>query len=303
MAIDLDLFIERVFDGQMLSEEEVDQICKLGQTLLDQEPNVIQVQAPVTIVGDIHGQFHDLIEMFRICGRPPYTNYLFLGDYVDRGYYSVECAILVVLLKLRYPNRITLIRGNHESRQVTQVYGFYDEVLRKYRSQTVWKSFTALFDVLPVAAVVSDKVFCIHAGLSPGFETISELNELFRKQEIPHDGPLADILWSDPDVRQGWGRSPRGAGYIFGADVTEKFLKRNDLKLVARGHQMAMDGYQWNHDKQIVTIFGAPNYCYRSGNQGAVMEIDENCGYGFIQYKYAPRRGDPSAHWVPEYFL
>ena len=149
------------------------------------------VRAPVTVCGDIHGQFHDLIELFRIAGNAPDTNFLFLGDYVDRGYYSVETVTLMICLKVRYKDRVTITRGNHESRQVTQVYGFYDECMRKYGNANVWRYFTDLFDYLPVSALIENTIFCLHGGLSPSLDTLDQVRELDRKQEVPHEGYAA----------------------------------------------------------------------------------------------------------------
>lgn len=139
------------------------------------ETNVIRVSGPVTICGDIHGQFDDLLELFKIGGFPPYTNYIFMGDYVDRGRDSVETFLLLLALKVRYKNRITLLRGNHESRLITQVYGFYDECIRKYGSLNVWRACTDIFDYLTLAAVVDDKVFCVHGGLSPNIRDMKDI--------------------------------------------------------------------------------------------------------------------------------
>lgn len=192
-------------------------------------------------VGDIHGQFHDLQELFRIGGNSPDTNYLFMGDYVDRGYYSVETVTLLVSLKVRYKDRVTILRGNHESRQITQVYGFYDECLRKYGNANVWKMFTDLFDFLPLTALIEDQIFCLHGGLSPSIDSLDQIRSLDRIQEVPHEGPMCDLLWSDPDDRCGWGISPRGAGYTFGQDISETFNHNNGLTLVARAHQLVME--------------------------------------------------------------
>eukprot|EP00940_MAST-03C_sp_MAST-3C-sp2_P002788 g2788.t1 len=289
---------------ETLSEAELKELCDRAKDILQEEKNVQHIPAPVTIVGDVHGQYHDLVELFRLGGPAPHTNYLFLGDYVDRGYYSVECVTLVIALKVRYPKRITILRGNHESRQITQVYGFYDECLRKYGTPSVWGYFTELFDYLPLAAVVANSIFCPHGGLSPSIDTLDNILTLKRVQEIPHEGPICDLMWSDPDDTSGWGISPRGAGYIFGTDITEKFNRVNGLKFIVRAHQLVMEGYSWHHDNALATIFSAPNYCYRCGNQAAIMEISENMERKIQQFDAAPRRGEPTVtRRIPDYFL
>jgi serine/threonine-protein phosphatase 2A catalytic subunit len=179
--------------------------------------------------------------LLKIGGDVPLTNYLFLGDYVDRGFYSLETISLLICLKIKYPTRLTLLRGNHESRQITQVYGFYDECLRKYGNANVWKLFTDLFDYLPLCALIDDQILCMHGGLSPALETLDDIKHLDRVQEVPHEGAMCDLLWSDPDERPGWGLSPRGAGYTFGIDISESFNRKNGLSLVARAHQLVME--------------------------------------------------------------
>ena len=280
------------------------------------------------------------MELFKIGGPNPDTNYLFMGthvclrmqtepltlsigDYVDRGYFSVETVTLLVALKIRYPQRITILRGNHESRQITQVYGFYDECLRKYGNANVWKYFTDLFDYLPLTALIENQIFCLHGGLSPSIDTLDNIRSLDRIQEVPHEGPMCDLLWSDPDDRCGWGISPRGAGYTFGQDISEAFNHNNNLTKVARAHQLVMEGYNWSQDGNVVTIFSAPNYCYRCGNQAAIMEIDEQMKstlYGSsyhmlyvelpaniensLQFDPCPRAGEPMvSRRTPDYFL
>lgn len=244
------------------------------------------------------------MELFRIGGELPETNYLFMGDYVDRGFYSVETVTLLVALKVRYKGRVTILRGNHESRQITQVYGFYDECLRKYGNANVWRFFTELFDYLPLASVVEDQIFCLHGGLSPSIDTLDQIRQLDRVQEVPHEGPMCDLLWSDPDDRCGWGISPRGAGYTFGQDISEQFNHTNNLKLIARAHQLVMNGYNWSQERNVVTIFSAPNYCYRCGNEAAIMEVDEHLKYTFLQFDPAPRAEEPNINKrTPDYFL
>ncbi|KFY13253.1 hypothetical protein V491_06475 [Pseudogymnoascus sp. VKM F-3775] len=300
----LDGWIESLMACKQLAEVDVQRLCEKAREVLQEESNVQPVKCPVTVCGDIHGQFHDLMELFRIGGPNPDTNYLFMGDYVDRGYYSVETVTLLVALKIRYPQRITILRGNHESRQITQVYGFYDECLRKYGNANVWKHFTDLFDYLPLTALIDNQIFCLHGGLSPSIDTLDNIRALDRIQEVPHEGPMCDLLWSDPDDRCGWGISPRGAGYTFGQDISEAFNHNNGLTLVARAHQLVMEGYNWSQDRNVVTIFSAPNYCYRCGNQAAIMEIDEHLKYTFLQFDPCPRAGEPMvSRRTPDYFL
>ena len=276
-----------------------------AKEIFTREENVQKVSAPVTICGDVHGQFHDLLELFRIGGKCPDTNYLFMGDYVDRGYHSLETVTLLVCLKVRYPNRIFLTRGNHESRQVTQVYGFYDECVKKYGNTLVWKYFTDLFDFLPLAALVENKFFCLHGGLSPDVATLDEIRQLNRKQEIPHSGAICDLLWSDPEEKDGWGPSPRGAGFIFGRDISSKFIYVNNLQMICRAHQLVMNGFNWSHEKNVCTLFSAPNYCYRCGNQAGIMEVDENLNTTIQQFDPNPvKRGDLNvSRRAPDYFL
>jgi len=306
---DLEGQIEHVWNKSELTKEQCKSLTEKAREILQEESNCQPVRCPVTVCGDIHGQFLDLKELYRIGGVLPETNYVFLGDYVDRGYYSVKTVTLMFLYKVRYKERITLLRGNHESRQITQVYGFFDECVRTYSGPDVWKLFTDTFDYLPVTAVIENQIICMHGGISPSLDSLDNIRQLDRIQEVPHEGPMCDLLWSDPDDRCGWGISPRGAGYTFGQDISEQFNHANGLKLIARAHQLVMEGYNWCHDRNVVTIFSAPNYCYRCGNQAAVMEIDEHLKYTFLQFdpppsqKDLPGEGSVPSKRVPDYFL
>ena len=167
----------------------------------------------------------------------------------------------------------------------------------------MWKVFTDLFDCLPLGALVDSQIFCVHGGLSPSIDSLDQVQQLPR-EEVPHEGPMCDLLWSDPDDRSGWGISPRGAGYTFGQDISEQFNHNNGLMLIARAHQLTMEGYTWCHERNVVTVFSAPNYCYRCGNQAAILEVDEHLTYNFIQFDPAPRRGEPHVtRRAPDYFL
>jgi len=305
MTSELDRQIEQLRNCECIKESEVKALCAKAREILVEESNVQRVDAPVTICGDIHGQFFDMMELFKVGGECPDTNYLFLGDFVDRGFNSVETFLLLLALKVRYPDRITLIRGNHESRQITQVYGFYDECLRKYGSLNVWRYCTEIFDYLSLAAVIEDKIFCVHGGLSPSINTLDDIRAIDRKQEVPHDGAMCDLMWSDPDEIEGWGLSPRGAGYLFGEDIVEQFNRNNNIDLICRAHQLVMEGYKVMFHDSLVTVWSAPNYCYRCGNVAAILELDENLNKYYKIFEAAPQenRGVPAKKSIPDYSL
>lgn len=267
-----------------IPEEDVQQICAKAIEILVEEANIQHLHTPITICGDIHGQLHDLVTLFETGGECPQTQYLFLGDFVDRGFYSFESLLLLLALKVRYPDKITLIRGNHESRQITTVYGFYDECLRKYGSVNVWRYCCEVFDYLSLGAVVGgpDGVFCVHGGLLPEIETIDEIRRLDRKQEVPHEGAMCDLLWLDPEDVQLWSILPRGAGYLFGENEVQRFNQKNNISLIARAHQLVMEGYKELFLGSLVTVWLAPNYCYRCGNIALILTIDDDC---LRQYK------------------
>ena len=186
--------IERLLQRKQLIEKDVKVLCEKAKEILMKEKNVQPVSTPVTICGDIHGQFNDLMELFEIVGQPPDMNFLFLGDYVDRGFFSVEVVSLLFAFKVRYPSQITLLRGNHETRQITQVYGFYDECCRKYGNPNVWKYFTDAFDYLPLTTLIDNQIFCLHGGLSPAIDRLDQIRELKRVQEVPVEGAMCDLL-------------------------------------------------------------------------------------------------------------
>ena len=238
------------------------------------KPLVLELQAPLQIVGDIHGQYVDLLRLFEFKGMPPNASYLFLGDYVDRGPSGLECMFLLMALKVKYPEHIHLLRGNHECAAINRIYGFYDECKRRY-SIKLWKSFQDLFNALPLAAVIEQRIFCVHGGLSPDMESPDDLKRFKRPVEVPDTGLLCDTLWSDPDKDiTGWAENDRGVSFTFGADVVAKFLERNDLDLIVRAHQVVEDGYEFFGDRTLVTVFSAPNYCGEFDNCGAMMSVD-----------------------------
>lgn len=302
---ELDKYIELLKNCIPLKESGVRKLCEVAKVLFDNEPNVVHVSSPITVCGDIHGQFYDLKELLRVGGDVPQTNYIFMGDFVDRGFFSVETFLYLLALKCRFPSRVHLIRGNHESRQITQVYGFYDECLRKYGSVNVWRYCTEVFDLLALAAIVDDRVFCVHGGLSPSIQTVDMILALNRKIEVPTEGAMCDLLWSDPEDIDGWGISPRGAGYLFGMESVAQFNSQNQLELILRAHQLVMEGYRSWFDSTLATVWSAPNYCYRCGNVASVLELDEQLSRNFKIFEAAPLeyRGIAVQPSAPEYFL
>ncbi|KAI9592349.1 Metallo-dependent phosphatase [Syncephalis fuscata] len=290
MGFDLDSCISTLMKRNLLAESVIREICAKTKEVLMKESNVVRIETPVTVVGDIHGQFHDLLEIFRIGGKSPDTNYLFLGDYVDRGYFSVETISLLTCLKLRYPKRVHLVRGNHETRAVTQTYGFYTECMRKYNSSAeVWKCFTDMFDYLTLSVVIDDSIFCVHGGLSPSIKTIDQIIVIDRFREVPHEGPMADLVWSDPDPdKEDYIVSPRGAGYYFGSAVVQQFLHMNNMSHILRAHQLCMEGYTVLFNDQLSTVWSAPNYCYRCGNKASILEVSPSLERFFNVFDAAP---------------
>ncbi|KAJ3426287.1 serine/threonine-protein phosphatase pp2a-related [Anaeramoeba flamelloides] len=281
----LDQQIEEVQNYGILLENEIYQLCEKAKEIFLKEGNVVNIAAPIIIVGDTHGQYPDLLHIFSKHGSVPDKKYLFLGDYVDRGSFSVETITLLIATKVRYPDRITLLRGNHESQQTTRVYGFYNECLERYGNITVWRIFTDLFEYLPIAGIINNSILAIHGGLSPDIAKIDDIRSLDRFKDIPFFGPLCDLMWSDPDERDGFNQSFRGAGYTFGENITKTFLKINKLSLIVRAHQLIQEGFNLNHSEQVVTIFSAPNYCGTINNLGSIMKIENQSEPEIIQFE------------------
>ena len=205
-----------------------------------------------------------------------------MGNYVGIGYYSVECISLLLCLKVRYPNRIYLLRGGRENRKISQEKGFYDECKTKYGNTNTWKYFTDLFDYLPLAAVVESKIFCVHGGLYLNIKTLDEINKLDRIKETPREGPLCELIFNAPEDRFGWALQHDVHAYNFGFEITEKFNHDNKLKMIVNANRWDKEGFFWWHQKQICTIISAPNYYER--NKAAIMEVDEYLNYKILQY-------------------
>ncbi|PWN49363.1 Metallo-dependent phosphatase [Violaceomyces palustris] len=268
-TFDIDDMISRLleagYSGKVpkpaLKNAEITAVCQAAREVFLSQPTLIELSPPVKIVGDTHGQYHDLLRLFEMCGFPPSANYLFLGDYVDRGKQSLETILLLLCYKIKYPENFFLLRGNHECANVTRVYGFYDECKRRVNIK-IWKTFIDVFNTLPIAAVVASKIFCVHGGLSPSLSNMDDIRRIERPTDVPDYGLLNDLLWSDPsDTALDWEDNERGVSYCFGKAVIQQFLAQYDFDLICRAHMVVEDGYEFWNERTLVTIFSAPNYC------------------------------------------
>ncbi|KAL7715515.1 Serine/threonine-protein phosphatase [Entamoeba marina] len=255
--MDIDKCIDQLKNGDVLSEQDLLELCFMAKAIMAMESNVIELNTPVTVCGDIHGQFYDLLRLLEIGGPISDNQYLFLGDYVDRGIYSIEVISFLLLFKVKYPTQIHLLRGNHETRMITQDYGFYDECIQKYGNPAAWTIFMDLFDYFSVAAVIDNTIYCVHGGLSPSIRTIDQIRyNIDRNVEVPHEGEFCDLMWSDPEENEpGMRQSSRGAGYLFGKSAVDEFCQVNNISLIARAHQLVMEGYKYQFDKKLVTVW------------------------------------------------
>ncbi|CAK7335614.1 unnamed protein product [Dovyalis caffra] len=274
-----------------LTEAEIKQLCLASKEVFLSQPNLLELEAPIKICGDVHGQFSDLLRLFEYGGYPPEANYLFLGDYVDRGKQSIETICLLLAYKIKYKENFFLLRGNHESASINRIYGFYDECKRRFNVR-VWKTFTECFNCLPVAALIDEKILCMHGGLSPELKNLDQIRNIVRPIDVPDHGLLCDLLWADPDKdMEGWGENDRGVSYTFGADKVVEFLQKHDLDLVCRAHQVVEDGYEFFAKRQLVTIFSAPNYCGEFDNAGAMMSVDDTLTCSFQILRASEKKG------------
>ncbi|EER07330.1 protein phosphatase type 1, putative [Perkinsus marinus ATCC 50983] len=282
-SIDVDAIIEKLLEvrgcrpgkGVQLSDGEIRALCNKSRQIFLEQPNLLELEAPIKICGDVHGQYYDLLRLFEYGGFPPEANYLFLGDYVDRGKQSLETICLLLAYKIKYPENFFLLRGNHECASINRIYGFYDECKRRYNIK-LWKIFTDCFNCLPVAAIVDEKILCMHGGLSPELNSMDQIKRILRPTDVPDTGLLCDLLWSDPEQDiSGWGENDRGVSFTFGADIVQACLRKHDLDLICRAHQVVEDGYEFFAKRQLVTLFSAPNYCGEFDNAGAMMSVDE----------------------------
>ena len=260
-----------------IKEDECNYVIDKAYGILEKEESLLKISAPLYICGDIHGQYYDLLRVFDILNYPPQSTFLFLGDYVDRGKQSLECLLLLLCLKIKYPDKIFLLRGNHECEALNKMYGFFDECKRRL-SIKCFKKIITLFNIMPISALINENILCMHGGLSKDLQNIEQINKILRPTDIPNEGLLCDILWSDPNesLNEDFGSNERNISVTFSKDVVKNFLEKNNLDLICRAHQVVEEGFEFFADMKLVTIFTAPNYMGEFDNNGGILEVGED---------------------------
>lgn len=255
-------------------------ICK---KIFEAQSRLVEIDGPVRICGDLHGQFPDLIRLFAQGGFPPESNYMFLGDYVDRGAYSLEVILLCLSFKARYPNNFMMLRGNHELAHINDKYGFREEIFTRKGEFAIpiYEEFTKMFDVMPLVGLIGGRILCMHGGISKNLKSLDDLRKLKSPFNSEDDCLENDILWSDPGKVSGWQPNPRGASVVFGEDAVNECCKMLDIDLIVRGHQCVQDGYEFFAGKKLVTVFSAPHYLGTFTNSAAMCKVSAGLQVSF----------------------
>ena len=284
-GVDVDALLHNIYQHQRLPTHiEIIQLTDMVRDIFFTEANLLSLALPIVVIGDIHGQLFDLFEIFKIAGEVPRSTYLFLGDYVDRGTHSLEVIIYLFLLKIKYPKSIYLLRGNHEDEKICQSYGFQDEIRAKFshydinHQKDVWRAMIDTFEALPIAALIQNELFAVHAGLSPSLQTIDQMHTICRFRDFPEGLSclFSDLLWSDPSAEvQCFERSARGAGCSFGLIPVLKFLHDNQLSHILRSHQLCYEGFVLMFGDLLSTVWSAPDYTQKK-NFASVLTVSEN---------------------------
>ena len=257
-----------------LDVNELNWLCGECVKILENETSLIKIDAPVTIIGDLHGQFFDLLQFIDLGDFPSNTQYLFLGNYINKGKNSVETLTLLLAYKVRFPEQVWLLRGNHETLEMARSQGFFHECASKY-SQEMWSKFITVFKYLPIAAIVSDRIFCVHSGLSPLLNDLSQISQLKKPMDVGDSGLVHDLLSSQPSkANNGFCETEKGVSY--GMDVVDEFLKKYGFDLMIRGNQLVDPGFKFPFmpNKCLLTLFSAPDFCNKFGNRGGMLRVD-----------------------------
>ena len=259
-----------------LSEEEIKFLLEKSKEIFLAQPTVLKLKAPITICGDIRGNFTSLKKVFELSGEPKDKNYVFLGNYINRGHNSLECLCLLLAYKIKYKDTFNILRGHYDDEHLCKNYGFEEECQKKTTSK-IYEQITALLDCLPLAATLEDKIFLVHGGISPQLKTLAQIDEIQRPIVVPEEGLVCDLIWSVPgkDMNDDWTKNNRGAGKLFGEKPLNEFLEKNGLTMLCRGHTIIKEGYEYLWGKKLLTIFTCPKFCPNEG-KGAIMEVDSN---------------------------
>lgn len=301
---DIAVLQDHLFREGRVAKDVFLEVIKMASDIFSQEPNLLKLKDPITVVGDLHGQYFDFVKMLEVGGPPGDTQYIFLGDYVDRGSFSIEVLALIFALKIKFPKRVWMLRGNHECRQMTAFFNFRDECEYKYDA-TVYDAIMDVFDTLPLAATINGKFLAVHGGISPDMVKLKDLNAVDRFHEPPREGIHCDLIWSDP-MEDKEGQPPpkkgaqqwipnevRGCSYFFTFEASVGFLQKNSLLSVIRAHEAQVEGYKMHKTNpatgfpSVITIFSAPNYCDCYNNKAAILKFDNNT-LNILQFNCSP---------------
>ncbi|EAY11806.1 Ser/Thr protein phosphatase, putative [Trichomonas vaginalis G3] len=260
----------------LISAELAESLVKETITVLQNKPSLVRIDAPCYVVGDIHGNLYDLIQILSMAKLPPYSRYVFLGDYVDRGQFSYEVVMLLFALQCQFPNDVILLRGNHKFADTNSVYSFFDEMSILENGKYLYDQINKAFEWLPIAAIVQNKIFCVHGGLSSGLNGISQIEKIIRPIKTCEDELIADLMWSDPTTEtKTFARSTRGLGISYGYNLVEDYLNKNKLTSVLRGHQCVQNGVQKAIDGLVYTVFSCSNYADAMDNRCGLLFLNQ----------------------------
>lgn len=298
---DIDLIISKILSAKnsskniqnFLSRDEIEYLCLNSQDLLLNEPCLLELETPINLVSNTQGQFDDLIAIFEYCGHPPCANYLFLGDYADKGRQGLETICLLLAYKIKYPRNVFILRGNHECSSTGRIYGFYHEIKTRYCVK-VWVAFVRVFNCMPIAAVVDEKIFCVHGGLSPELKSVEQIKNIKRPTDIPDSGLICDLLWGIYDKTiECWDTNSAGVSYNFGRVIVSKFLSSHNYSLLCTASEILDEGFEYDSEAKILKLFSTPGHYSNLSNNGAVLTIDSFLNFSFHIFKPKKKNQNP----------
>ena len=310
IELDLDHCIESLKSGRLLNYMEIKIVSEKAKQIFKEEQNIVKISPPLTICGNINSQFSNLLEIFKISGDIPETNYLFLGGYSS----SIEVISLLFCLKVRHPKRITILRGLSEDFGYSQTCGFYEEAKRNYGNEEIFKIICEVFNYLPLAAIINNNIFCISGGLSPDFETMEEINKIDRFVCIDNSDNIFGLMANSPveysywkflyfyNIINGWMQAPKSNEKYFLEEVTERFEKKNKIDLIICGRHLMEDGFRFFHNNKLISLFSTPNFGINR-NKGAIIEIDENMEKKFLFFNKSIIKRNKNNLRIPDYFV